>query len=127
MRRPSDRMMHLQTRGMRGRPQAFASPDIARRMSEAMIRYGLQQAELSSLLGSADRPSSNAYQARLQEMLEIVGRVRAWTDTDVEALEWYRNFPVPAFGGKPPAELVRRGMAKTVHGYIEHLAAGGYA
>ncbi|MGH6924668.1 MAG: antitoxin Xre/MbcA/ParS toxin-binding domain-containing protein [Propylenella sp.] len=66
-------------------------------------------------------------QARLREMLEILGRVLEWAGGKEQAMAWYRAQPIPAFGGRTPESLVKSGQATALRDYLDHLALGGYA
>lgn len=78
-------------------------------------------------LYKAGRATSPRTQARLGEMLEIVGRVSAWAGGKAQALAWYRAQPIAAFGGRTAESLVKTGQAGALRDYLDHIAMGGFA
>lgn len=66
-------------------------------------------------------------QARVKEMLEIVGRVADWAGGKDQAMAWYRAEPLPAFGGRTAESLVKDGKAAAVRDWLDHVALGGFA
>jgi hypothetical protein len=62
-----------------------------------------------------------------KEVLEIVGRVSNWAGGKDQALAWYRAEPLPEFGGRTAASLVKDGKAAAVRDYLDHVALGGFA
>ncbi|WP_373284069.1 antitoxin Xre/MbcA/ParS toxin-binding domain-containing protein [Primorskyibacter flagellatus] len=61
------------------------------------------------------------------ESVKFVYSLRKWTgDTDA-AFEWFSELPLPSFGGRTAADLVREGRVDAVKGYIERVATGGFA
>ena len=81
----------------------------------------------AATVSKADRRTSRKTQARLAEMLEIIGRVREWAGGEAQAMAWYRSQPIPALDGRTAEALVRSGRAHAVRMYLDHLALGGFA
>jgi uncharacterized protein (DUF2384 family) len=95
------------------------------RMSKAQLAEtaGLGTATISK----SDRKTSPRTQARVTEMLEIIGRVRDWAGGEAQAMAWYRSQPIPALDGRTPEALVKSGQAGAVRDYLDHMALGGFA
>lgn len=66
-------------------------------------------------------------QTSVREMIEILSLVQAWAGGPADAMTWYRNAPIPAFGGRTAEALVTSGEARAVRDYIDHLITGGHA
>ena len=66
-------------------------------------------------------------QARLRDMVEIMGRVLPWAGSVPQAFAWYRAQPLPSFGDQTAEDLVKEGRAEAVKGYLARIAAGGFA
>ena len=75
----------------------------------------------------ASRIRARKTQVRLRQMLEILNRVEAVTQSPLAAYAWFRAEPLPGFGGATPDQLVREGRAEHVHAYLDRIMAGGYA
>lgn len=71
-------------------------------------------------------PASKS-QARLRQMLEILDRVETVTGAPLAAYAWFREQPLPGFGGATADLLVRQGKADHVHAYLDRVMDGGYA
>ena len=80
-----------------------------------------------SALRKTERRNIQNIQNRMREMLEIVGRVAAWTGGAIQAMAWYRSEPIPAFGGRTAESLVKDGKAASVRDYLDSIAMGGFA
>jgi len=97
-------------------------------------RFGMSKSALAETMGLASetvyRPA-RAYapktQARVAEMLEIIGRIVEWAGGEKQAMAWYRAEPLPAFGGRTAESLVKEGKAAAVRDYLDHIATGGFA
>ena len=96
--------------------------------------FGMSKRQLAETLGlspdtvfRAARLRSSATQARIGEMLEIVGFVSEWAGGDLQAMAWYRAEPIPSFGMRTPESLVKGGLASAVRIYLDHVALGGFA
>ena len=96
--------------------------------------FGMSKTQLAATAGvpveslyKASRNRSSKVQARLLEMLEIVGRVADWAGGRQQAMSWYRAQPIPAFGDRTAEALVKEGRAAEVRDYLDHLALGGFA
>lgn len=96
--------------------------------------FGLSKGQLAETVGlkpealyKTTRLHAAKTQARVREMLEIVGLVSEWAGGKERALAWYRAQPIPAFGGRTAEALVKSGKASSVRDYLDHLAMGGFA
>jgi hypothetical protein len=96
--------------------------------------FGLSKQQLARTVGLRSetlyrekRATAQKTQARMREMLEIVGRVSAWAGGKDQAMAWYRAEPLPAFGGRTAEFLVKDGKAEAVRDYLDHVALGGFA
>jgi Uncharacterized protein conserved in bacteria (DUF2188)/Antitoxin Xre/MbcA/ParS C-terminal toxin-binding domain len=96
--------------------------------------FGLSKQQLAVTVGLKSetlyrekRAAAQKTQARMREMLEIVGRVSAWAGGKDQAMAWYRAEPLPAFGGRTAEFLVKDGKAAAVRDYLDHVAVGGFA
>jgi hypothetical protein len=96
--------------------------------------FGLSRAQIAETTGISletfyrpDRIASPKTQARLREMLEIVGRVEGWAGGKDQAMAWYRAEPIAAFGGRTAEALVKDGKAAALRDYLDHVALGGFA
>lgn len=72
------------------------------------------------------RALSRPSQARLQEVSLIINRVVPWCSSPFQAYAWYRSEGIPGFGGLTAEQLVKRGKANQVKGYLERINEGGY-
>jgi hypothetical protein len=97
-------------------------------------RFGVSKGELARTVGlnpetlqRSSRAAAPKTQARMREMLEIVGRVAAWAGGPDQAFAWYRAEGIPAFGGRTAEALVKEGKASAVRDYLDHVALGGFA
>lgn len=96
--------------------------------------FGFSKAQLAATVGLSvetlyrpDRTAAPKTQARVREMLEIVGRVADWAGGKEQAMAWYRAEPLPAFGERTAEALVKDGQAAAVRDYLDHVAVGGFA
>lgn len=96
--------------------------------------FGLSRVQLAATIGvrpetlqSTKRLRAAKTQARLREMLEIVGRVTDWAGGPLQAMAWYRAEPLPAFGARTAESLVKEGKAAAVRDYLDDVALGGFA
>jgi hypothetical protein len=116
----------------------FVGPYLDRKGSVVIERvatsFGLSKQQLAQTVGLQSetlyrekRASAQKTQARMREMLEIVGRVSAWAGGKDQAMAWYRAEPLPAFGGRTAEFLVKDGKATAVRDYLDHVALGGFA
>jgi hypothetical protein len=94
----------------------------------------ITRAELAVALGlSRDavtktaRVGTQATQARLRDIVEILNRVRPWAGSPQQAFAWYRSQPLPSFGDQTAEALVKEGRAEAVKRYLDRIAVGGYA
>jgi len=62
-----------------------------------------------------------------REIEEILNRVAHWAGGKKQAEAWYREQPLPAFGGLTAEKLVAGGSADAVGSYVDHVAEGGFA
>ena len=96
--------------------------------------FRMTKSQLADTLGLAPETlykSSRAHapktQARMREMLEIVGRIKDWAGGKLQAMAWYRAQPIPAFGHRTAEALVKSGHAGAMREYLDHIAMGGFA
>ena len=78
-------------------------------------------------LQKAARRNAPKTQARVTELIEIIGRLEAWAGGRPQALAWYRGQPIAALDGRTAEALVKSGKAGLVRDYLDHLALGGFA
>lgn len=97
-------------------------------------RLGMSKAQLAETVGltqdvlyRSERLQKQRPQARINEMLEIVGRIAGWAGGERQALAWYRAEPLPSFGGRTAESLVKEGKAAAVRDYLDRVATGGFA
>ncbi|MDP3495730.1 MAG: DUF2384 domain-containing protein [Hyphomonadaceae bacterium] len=95
---------------------------------------GLTRAQLAAVVGlpagtlqTIDAADAVAMQARVLELVEIIGRVESWAGGVPAAMAWYRAQPIPAFGGRTAEAMVKAGDATAVWRYLDHIAVGGFA
>ena len=96
--------------------------------------FGMSKGQLAATVGLAreslyrvKRNQAAKTQARMKEMLEIIGRVTQWAGGKEQAMAWYRAQPIAAFGGRTAEALVKDDKAAAVRDYLDHLAVGGFA
>jgi hypothetical protein len=77
-------------------------------------------------LKNSNRSQDYKSQSRLRAVISIIEKLTLWTNSDQLSYAWYRNEPVPAFGGFTAEHIVRQGNIEIVERYIEHLVAGGF-
>jgi uncharacterized protein (DUF1330 family) len=65
--------------------------------------------------------------AGTNEVLEILAIVQDWAGGEMEAIEWYHSQPIPALESHTAEALVKSGKVSVVHGYLDHIALGGFA
>jgi len=121
-----------------GKTATFVSSYLDRKGSVVVDRvadtFGLSKQQLALTVGLKSetlyrekRATAQKTQARMREMLEIVGRVSVWAGGKDQAMAWYRAEPLPAFGGRTAEFLVKDGKAAAVRDYLDHVALGGFA
>ena len=96
--------------------------------------FGMTKFQLAETLGLAretlyksSRARAPKTQARMREMLEIIGRIEEWAGGKLQAMAWYRAQGIPAFGGRTAEALVKSGHAAAMREYLDHMAMGGFA
>jgi hypothetical protein len=96
--------------------------------------FRLTKSQLADTLGLApetlyksSRARAPKTQARMREMLEIIGRIEDWAGGKMQAMAWYRAQAIPAFGGRTAESLVKSGHAAAMRDYLDHMAMGGFA
>jgi hypothetical protein len=96
--------------------------------------FGMTKLQLADTLGLAhetlyksSRANAPKTQARMREMLEIIGRIEQWAGGKFQAMAWYRAQGIPAFGGRTAESLVKSGHAAAMREYLDHMAMGGFA
>ena len=104
-------------------------PDIDR-ITEAV---GLTRAQLAAAIGlpadafhAINPGDAVATQARVLELVEIIGKVESWAGGVPAAMAWYRAQPIPAFGGRTAEAMVKAGDATAVWRYLDHIAVGDF-
>jgi hypothetical protein len=109
-------------------PQGVVAVD---RVADA---FRLTKSQLADTLGLApetlyksSRARAPKTQARMREMLEIIGRIEDWAGGKMQAMAWYRAQAIPAFGGRTAESLVKSGHAAAMRDYLDHMAMGGFA
>jgi hypothetical protein len=80
-----------------------------------------------STLKNNNQSREHKPQSRLRKVIKIISKLTLWTNSDQLSYAWYRNEPVPAFGGLTAEHIVRQGNIEIVERYIEHLVDGGFA
>jgi hypothetical protein len=90
---------------------------------ELAIASGLSRDSISK----TGRLKSVATQARLRDLVEIIGRILPWAGSLQQAFAWYRAEPLPSFGDQTAEDLVKEGRADAVKKYLSRIAVGGYA
>jgi hypothetical protein len=129
---------HKSTRARRNVTASFVAPFLDRKGSVAIDRvaasFGLSKQQLAQTVGlqaealyREKRAAAPKTQARMRDMLEIVGRVSAWAGGKDQAMAWYRAEPLAAFGGRTAEFLVKEGKAAALRDYLDHVALGGFA
>lgn len=73
------------------------------------------------------RAASNRTQHRVQEMVEVLGKVESRFDSALIAYAWYRSEPLAGFGGMTAMHLVRDGRATDVLDYVDAVDVGVHA
>jgi hypothetical protein len=101
------------------------------RVAEA---FRMTKSQLADTLGlsretlyKSSRANAPKSQARMREMLEILGRIENWAGGKLQAMAWYRAQGIPAFGGRTAEALVKSGQAAAMREYLDHMAMGGFA
>jgi hypothetical protein len=96
--------------------------------------FRMTKSQLADTLGlspetlyKSDRAHAPKTQARMREMLEIIGRIEEWAGGKFQAMAWYRAQGIPAFGGRTAEALVKSGHAAAMREYLDHIAMGGFA
>lgn len=102
----------------------------ADRVAEAFKLTKFQLADVLGLsretLYKQSRARAPKTQARMREMLEIIGLVEAWAGGKLQAMAWYRAHSIVGFGRTAEA-LVKSGHASAVRDHIDRIALGGFA
>jgi putative toxin-antitoxin system antitoxin component (TIGR02293 family) len=73
------------------------------------------------------RAESPKTQQRLRDTVDIISRAVPWTGSTARAFAWFRSQPLPSFGDKTAADLLKEGRAQAVKDYLSRIADGGYA
>lgn len=112
----------------------FFDPDGAVAADRVADAFRMTKSQLADTLGLApetlyksSRANAPKTQARMREMLEIVGRIEDWAGGKLQAMAWYRAQPIPAFGHRTAESLVKSGHAGAMREYLDHIAMGGFA
>jgi hypothetical protein len=114
--------------------QTFIRPDGTIDVNRLLEHLHLDKSDLAGVLGMSreaisktSQLSSRRSQRQLRDLVEILSRVSPWAGSVARAFLWYTSQPLPAFGGKTAADLVREGRAEAVHGHLSRISIGGYA
>lgn len=81
-------------------------------------------------LGDAPESSqrcSEAAQRRFLALTRILERTAPWAGHPRTAFAWFRSQPLPSFGDLTAEDLLKMGRVSAVEGYLDRVAAGGYA
>lgn len=70
--------------------------------------------------------ASRSTQHRLHDLVEILDRVISWGETDLQAYAWYRSEPLPSYGNRTAADLMKEGLSGAVKTHLSRIAIGGY-
>ena len=70
---------------------------------------------------------SKQVQTKLGGMLEILSCVESRTGSLLMAYAWFRDVPIPGFGGKTADSIVREGKINAVRAYLDEMDDGGFA
>src|ERR1700730_8632849 len=102
----------------------------ADRVAEAFCLTKFQLADILGLaretLYKSSRARAPKTQARMREMLEIIGLVEDWAGGKLQAMAWYRAYSIVGFG-RTAESLVKSGHASAVRDHIDRIALGGFA
>jgi len=127
---------HARTPVFGAKPLAagFISPAGVIAVGRVADMFGMSKVQLAETVGlngealyKVSRARAPKTQARVKEMLEIVGRVSDWAGGNAQAMAWYRAQAIPAFGGRTAEALVKSGHAAALRDYLDHIAMGGFA
>lgn len=95
---------------------------------------GITKSDLADTLGlpadallRAERIEADKTQARLGELLEILGRVEPWCGGRRAAFAWYRGQGIAALGDETAEAMVKTNRAGLVRTYLNAIAAGSFA
>lgn len=112
----------------------FFDADGAVAVDRVAHAFGMTKFQLADTLGLAretlyksNRANAPKTQARMREMLEIIGRIEQWAGGKLQAMAWYRAQAIPAFGGRTAESLIKSGHAAAMRDYLDHMAMGGFA
>jgi hypothetical protein len=84
--------------------------------------------DLQAALGlPIDGQYGPATEARLRDLVEIIGRILPWAGSTPQAFAWYRAQPLPSFGDQTAEDLLKAGRAEAVKAFLSRIAVGGYA
>jgi hypothetical protein len=78
-------------------------------------------------VSQVSRLRAKATQARLRDVVEIIGRVLPWAGSVQKAFAWYRAQPLPSFGDQTAEDLVKEGRGEAVKRYLSRITVGGCA
>lgn len=81
----------------------------------------------SSAFAKTKRPNEQISQKQMRETSEVLKLIEKWAGGKVQAMAWYKSYPIPALNGQTSEQLVKDGKFAAVREYINHLVVGGYA
>ncbi|PHP26523.1 XRE family transcriptional regulator [Limimaricola cinnabarinus] len=95
------------------------------RLSRAELALALDLPE--EALSERSRLETPETQRRLRDLIEVLVQVVPWTGSFSEAYAWVSTRPLPSFGGRTAADLLREDRVETAASYVFRVAQGGYA
>lgn len=106
----------------------------AEALNALLARLEITEAALAHDLGASpkalmkgERANSRVAQNRLRDLAEILQRTTPWAGSVSQAYAWFNVQPLPSFGDRTAAELLRAGRVEAVKFYLARLEVGGYA
>lgn len=97
----------------------------ALRLSKTVLEIVLGMSR--DFLSKTSRLTAQASQCKLIVFVEILVLIVPWAGSIPQAFAWFTARPLPSFGGRTAADLVREGRADAVKSYASRIAQGGYA
>lgn len=111
--------------------QELIRPDGKVAIGDLLDALRLSRAELALALDLPEEalcePSRPETQRRLRDLIEILAQVAPWAGSLHGAYAWASSQPLPSFGGRTAADLLREDRAGAVASYVSRIDQGGYA
>jgi hypothetical protein len=82
---------------------------------------------LSGDASESSQECSEAAQRRFLALTRILERTAPWAGHPRIAFAWFRSQPLPSFGDLTAEDLLKMGRLSALEGYLDRVAAGGYA